>query len=172
MRNLALREEARRQIAALASLPQETDLAQTEAIFILGPYGPDLSKAVLTGLRDALLQKYRLPAFLEEDINLPVNTDVKFEILLPIASQAVFALTNAGLPRGWQLELGQLAGYPEQLSKVAVFYEDFGQLQQTVRDFLLSGRIRRHGPIVHPDELPQTIAGLVQQVITFAARIE
>lgn len=126
-------EETKEQIRRV-SKKHKTDL--NYRVFILGPYDPLSCKDLLTGCRDRLRNKYKITAFLEDDIHISFDQTKLCYELAGISELSTFIIPSNFKSDGWKTEIGQLV--PMYSSKIAIYYESLRRFPITTKNLLAS----------------------------------
>ena len=146
------------------AVAQSTD--PSELVFILGPFS-DLSKPLLIAVRDGLRSGFRYTAFLEDEFDLDIALAIKCNVMAGLSKFILFVVTDEGVGRGWQVELGDLLGEGRtNASKIGVYYENLTHLPAPARDIITNNPIRQGPLVVHADQ-ERTVKALVTAVNTF-----
>jgi hypothetical protein len=133
-----------------------------ERVLVLGPYVPDEAAHLLDGVCHEL-RAIGYTAFQEKEIDVRLAFHDLVSILFGLSELVVFVVTNAGIDRGWQIELGQLCRCNDDALKILFFYEDQSRLPTPVRDLLLRFPVRQ-GNVVILSDLPRTTRTITQHV--------
>lgn len=122
---------------------------------------------LLLEVRDALRSRYRYTAFLENEFLLDIGLQVKCNVLTELSSFTIFIVTNTGIDRGWQVEIGDLLGEGRSNEgKIGVYYEAFEKMSGPAQDIVGTHGIR-HMPRIFPNDVEKTLKYLLQAVNTF-----
>ena len=88
-------------------------------------------------------------------------------MLADLSTFILLIITEAGIQRGWQIELGDLLGVGRRnAGKLGVYYEDLSHLSAPAQDIITNNPIR-HGPFVVSGDQEKTLRYLVTAVGTF-----
>jgi hypothetical protein len=159
----ALREYARKLISELA---ESLGLDSEKFILVMGPYNPETSKELLKRIRDKL-REFGYAAFLEEEFNLHVSLEETSHILFESSALTIFVVTDEGIGRGWQYELGDLMHIGKDAEKrIAVYHEGLEKLPAPIRDLLFTHHLLQ-AQIIENTDHDKTTRGVVQLVNTF-----
>lgn len=159
-------KETKEQIRLVAE-EHETDLKYK--VFILGPYEPSGCKNLLTKCRDRLRDKYKITAFLEDDIHISFDqTELCYE-LADISNLSTFIIPASFISDGWKTEIGQLV--PKYSHKIAIYYESLKRFPITTKNLLASYQIYQ-SQLIGPKNMQSSVVSVCNHINTILLKLQ